>query len=118
VFERELEEVGLDVPGVAAALGAAVEAEHQVQRRLLPDAVVGECALVLQLLPGEDEPLMVRRDACKTQSVVVSKNREKISGAYIHDWTKIPNRGFDEAQREAKSKLCAQRIHPRLSFFF
>ena len=67
VLERELEEVGLDVPAVAAALAAAAEAEHQVQRRLLLDAVVGECALVLQLLPGEDEPLLLRRDACKTE---------------------------------------------------
>ena len=79
VLERELEEVGLDVPAVAAALAAAAEAEHQVQRRLLLDAVVGECALVLQLLPGEDEPMTIQRDACKTQSntaEVVSKNRK------------------------------------------
>jgi hypothetical protein len=77
VLERELEEVGLDFLGVGAALAAAVEAQHQVQRRFLPDAVVGQSALVLQLLPGEDEPLMVRRDACKAQSntaEVVSKN--------------------------------------------
>ena len=67
VLERELEEVGLDVPAVAAALAAAAEAEHQVQRRLLLDVVVGQGALVLQLLPGEDEPLLLRRDACKTE---------------------------------------------------
>jgi hypothetical protein len=70
VPEGELEEVGFDVGGVVAALAlsAAAEAEHQVQRRLLPDVVVGQGALVLQLLPGEDEPLLLRRDACKTQS--------------------------------------------------
>ena len=66
VLERELEEFGLDVPGVAAALAAAVEAEHQVQRRLLLDVVVGQRALVLQLLPGEDQALLVRRDPCNS----------------------------------------------------
>ena len=61
VLEGELQQAGLrdDV----AAPGAAAEAEHQVQRRLLLDVVVGERAAVLQLLPGEDEPLLVRRDA-------------------------------------------------------
>jgi hypothetical protein len=41
---------------------AAAEAEDQVQRRLLLDAVIGQRALVLQLLPHEDELLLVRRD--------------------------------------------------------
>jgi hypothetical protein len=36
-----------------------------VQRGLLLDAVVGQRAVVLQLLPHEDEPLLVRWDACK-----------------------------------------------------
>jgi uncharacterized membrane protein len=64
VLERELEEVEVDL-GVAAALSAAAaEAEHQVQRRLLLDVVVGQGPLVLQLLPGEDKPLLVRRDPC------------------------------------------------------
>jgi hypothetical protein len=69
-LERELEEVGVDFGGVGAALALATtaEAEHQVQRRLLLDVVVGQGPLVLQLLPGEDEPLLVRGDACKTQS--------------------------------------------------
>jgi hypothetical protein len=39
VLERQLEEVGLDALGVAAALAAAAEAEHQVQSRLFPDLV-------------------------------------------------------------------------------
>ena len=43
---------------------AASEAEHQVQRRLLLDVVVGQRAPVLELLSGEDEALLVRRDAC------------------------------------------------------
>ena len=66
VLERELEEVEVDL-GVAAALAATAEAEHQVQRWLLLDVVVGQGALVLQLLPAEDEPLLLRRDACRTE---------------------------------------------------
>ena len=34
-----------------------------MQRRLLLDVVVGERAAVLELLAGEDEALLVRRDA-------------------------------------------------------
>jgi hypothetical protein len=63
VLERELEEVEVDL-GVGSALAAAAaEAEHQVQRRFLLDVVVSQGALVLQLLAGEDEALLVRRDA-------------------------------------------------------
>jgi len=44
-------------------LHAAAQAQHQVQRRLLLDVVVGERAAVLELLAGEDQALLVRRDA-------------------------------------------------------
>ena len=39
------------------------EPEDQVQGALLLDVVVGQSAPVLQLLPSEDQPLLVRRDA-------------------------------------------------------
>ena len=42
---------------------AAAKAEHQVQGGLLLDVVVGEGAAILQLLPGEDEALLIRGDA-------------------------------------------------------
>ncbi|BAT08679.1 Os09g0483150, partial [Oryza sativa Japonica Group] len=60
VLERQEQEAGL-LDGVAAP-AAAAEAEHQVQRRLLLDVVVGQGAAILQLLPREDEALLVRRD--------------------------------------------------------
>jgi hypothetical protein len=44
-------------------LKAAAQAEHEVQRGLLLDVVVGEAAAVLELLAGEDEALLVGRDA-------------------------------------------------------
>ncbi|CAN1187449.1 hypothetical protein LINPERPRIM_LOCUS31849 [Linum perenne] len=44
-------------------LRATAKAEHQVKRRLLLDVVVGQSAPVLQLLPGEDQTLLVRRDS-------------------------------------------------------
>jgi hypothetical protein len=39
------------------------EAKHQVQRRLLLNVVVGEGSAIFQLLSGEDETLLVRRNA-------------------------------------------------------
>ena len=43
---------------------AAAQAQHQMQRGLLLDVVVGQGAAVLQLLAGEDQALLVRGDAC------------------------------------------------------
>merc|ERR1719431_1722856 len=43
--------------------GAATEPEHEGEGALLLDVVVGEGSAVLQLLAGEDEPLLVRGDA-------------------------------------------------------
>ena len=40
------------------------QAQHQVQCRLLLDVVVSQGAAILQLLAGEDEALLVGRDAC------------------------------------------------------
>ncbi|WVZ61556.1 hypothetical protein U9M48_011412 [Paspalum notatum var. saurae] len=58
VLLGELAEAGLDPLGVSAP-AAAAEAQHEVQRRLLLDVVVGQGAAVLQLLPGEDEALLL-----------------------------------------------------------
>ena len=46
-------------------LQAAAQPQHQVQRALLLDVVVGQSATVLQLLAGKDQALLVRRDACR-----------------------------------------------------
>ena len=58
-----LDLLGLGVGLLLPLLGAAAEAEHEVEGRLLLDVVVREGATVLQLLPGEDEALLVRGDA-------------------------------------------------------
>ena len=49
--------------GLDEDLHATAEAEDQVESGLLLDVIVGESAAVLQLLSGEDEALLVRRDA-------------------------------------------------------
>jgi hypothetical protein len=45
------------------AAATTTEAEDEVERGLLLDVVVGQDAAVVQLLAGEDEALLVRRDA-------------------------------------------------------
>jgi hypothetical protein len=42
---------------------STTQTEHQVQRRLLLDVVVGERAAILELLAGEDQSLLVWGDA-------------------------------------------------------
>merc|ERR1712118_392795 len=42
---------------------SAAKAQHQMQSRLFLDVVVRQCTAVIQLLPGEDQALLVRRDA-------------------------------------------------------
>jgi hypothetical protein len=58
-----LDLLGLGVRLLLTLLGATAEAEHQVEGGLLLNVVVGEGATVLELLAGEDEPLLVRGDA-------------------------------------------------------
>ena len=65
VFAGKVDGVPRYGHGRVAAPAATAEAKHQVQRGLLLDAVVGQRAVVLQLLPREDEPLLLRWDACK-----------------------------------------------------
>jgi hypothetical protein len=57
-----LQLLGLGVRLLLALLGSSMEAEHQVQRGLLLDVLVDEGTAVLELLAGEDEALLVRRD--------------------------------------------------------
>ena len=45
------------------SLASPTETQDQVQGALLLDVVVGESPSVLELLTGEDKPLLVRRDA-------------------------------------------------------
>jgi hypothetical protein len=45
------------------ATHTAAQPQHEVQRRLFLDVVVGERAVVLELLARKDEALLVRRDA-------------------------------------------------------
>lgn len=54
---------GLGVRLLLPLLRSSPQAKHQVQRRFLLDVVVGECSAVLELFPGEDEPLLVRWDS-------------------------------------------------------
>ena len=49
--------------GVVLFLHATAKPQHEVQRALLLDVVVAERPPVLQLLAGEDEALLVGRDA-------------------------------------------------------
>ena len=54
---------GLPGEGLDEDLHASSQSEHKVEGALLLDVVVGEGSSVLQLLPGEDEPLLVWGDA-------------------------------------------------------
>lgn len=46
-------------------LGTTTQTEHQVEGRLLLDVVVAQGAAILELLAGEDETLLVRRDTVR-----------------------------------------------------
>ena len=77
-------EVGLKVLGVSTS-AAAAEAQHQVKRGFLLDVVVGESAAILQLLPREDEALLVRRDTYrKTETSTISPSLKYIQREMIN----------------------------------
>ena len=54
---------GLTSEGLDKDLHATAQAQHQVQRALLLDVVVGQGAAVLQLLAREDQALLVGGNA-------------------------------------------------------
>ncbi len=53
---------GRGVVLLLALLGTTAKAEHQVEGRLLLDVVVGQSPAILQLLAGENQPLLIRGD--------------------------------------------------------
>ena len=55
--------VALTSEGLDKDLHAAAQAQHQVQRALLLDVVVGQGAPILQLLARKDQALLVGGDA-------------------------------------------------------
>ena len=57
-----------------AHLHATTQAQHQVQRGLLLDVVVGQGAAILQLLASKDQALLVWRDAllCMRPDITVT----------------------------------------------
>ena len=63
---------------------ATTQAEHEVQGWLLLDVVVGQRASVLQLLTGEDQPLLVRRYPC-TPTQLIRFSSHTFSNQ-IHCW--------------------------------
>ena len=58
-----LQSDGLSGEGLNEDLHTTTETEDKVKCRLLLDVIVGEGAPVLELLTGEDQPLLVRWDA-------------------------------------------------------
>jgi len=58
-----LEGDGLSGEGLDEDLHTTTKAEDEVERGLLLDIVVGQSAAILKLLAGEDQSLLVRRDA-------------------------------------------------------
>jgi len=66
-----LDLLGRGVDLLLALLAASAQAQHQVERRLLLDVVVGERAAVLELLAGEDQALLVRGNALLVWGLLV-----------------------------------------------
>merc|ERR1712010_370104 len=58
-----LESDGLASECLHEDLHATTKTEDQVKGRLLLDVVVGQSPAILQLLAGEDEPLLIRGDS-------------------------------------------------------
>jgi hypothetical protein len=54
---------GLASQGLHEDLHTTTEAKHEMQRRLLLDIVIGKSSAILELLAGENETLLIRRDA-------------------------------------------------------
>uniref|UniRef100_A0A453IJM5 Uncharacterized protein n=1 Tax=Aegilops tauschii subsp. strangulata TaxID=200361 RepID=A0A453IJM5_AEGTS len=73
---------------------ASAEPEDEMEGRLLLDVVVGKGAAVLQLLAGEDQPLLVRRDPL----LVLDLGLDIVDGiaALNLEGDGLPREGLDE----------------------
>ncbi|CAL9112634.1 unnamed protein product, partial [Musa acuminata var. zebrina] len=82
------------VAGKVVSSLAAAEAEHQVEGGFLLYVVVRQGAPVLELLPGEDEPLLIRRDAL----LVLDLSLDVVDGVRaLHlQCDRLPGESFDK----------------------
>ena len=99
VFAREGLERGLD--------DATAQAQHEVQRGFLLDVVVRQRAAILELLAGEDQTLLIRRDAL----LVLDLGLDIVDRVRRFDLERdgLAREGFDEAARVAMSVVMITR---------
>ena len=69
-----LDLLGCGVDLLLALLGTTTETKDEMEGRLLLDVVVGECTAVLELLAGEDQALLVGRNAFLVLLTLVEMN--------------------------------------------
>ena len=92
--------------GLDEDLHAAAEAKNQVERRLLLDVVVRQRAAVLQLLAGEDQTLLVGRDALLVLDLLLHAV-DRVRGLHI-EGDRLTREGLDEdlhAAAKAKNQV-------------
>ena len=75
-------------------IDTTTQTQHQVQGRLLLDVVVRQRAPVLQLLPREDEALLVRRDALLVLDLLLHV-LDGVAGLHI-EGNCLARQGLDE----------------------
>merc|ERR1711962_1059246 len=63
IASLDLQGDGLPGQGLDKDLHTSSQPENQMERRLFLNVVIGECPAVLELLAGEDQPLLVRGDS-------------------------------------------------------
>ena len=111
-----LDLLGGGVHLLLALLGTTAQAEHEVQGGLLLDVVVGKSAAVLELLAGEDQALLVGRDAL----LVLDLGFDIVDGvARLHlEGDSLAREGLDEDLHDC---LCCVGVNVSidlLPFFF
>jgi len=62
-----------------ALLGTTTQAEHQVEGRLLLNVVVGQGPSIFQLLTGEDQTLLIRRNSLKNTMKLLTSSLQTCS---------------------------------------
>ena len=87
------------------------QAQHQVQRGFLLDVVIRQRSAILQFLPGEDEPLLVRRDAF----LVLDLRFHILNGVAGLDLQGdgFAGEGLDEDLHRGRSERSAEQDHHR-----
>lgn len=97
----------LSAPAIVVDLAATSQAQYEVQRRLLGNVVIGQRAPVLELLSGEDEALLVGRDAFLVLDLLLDL-LDRVAGLHVERDRFARERLHEDLHGDCRLRVCTR----------